>query len=215
MRKGLPGASPARAPLGTGTPGDGHPGDGHRAPAAPRELLPHTVQSPRTGGTRGVAQGSSRPERRSNAFGGGSHLHCPPISSLQRPQGRAQCWGGAASTHFGGARSLRGGQRRWGVPAPALCHDPPLSSGAAPNPGAGEGELGQVPPPGGGCGGRPGWAIFQCCRCLRVRRERRREEEEEARAAPWVSPRPSPPAAAGLSGDEVAPVREVSLLLLG
>lgn len=101
------------------------------------------------------------------------------------------------------------------MPAPALCHDPPFQWGAL-NPRAGEGELGQVPPPGGGCGGRPGWAIFQCCRCLRVRRERRREEEEEeARAAQWVSPHPSPPAAAGPSGDEVAPVREVSLLLLG
>lgn len=79
-----------------------HPGDGHRAPRALRELLPHTVQSPRTGGTKGVAQGTAGPEQRSNAFGEGSHFHCPPISSLQRPQGRAQCWGGAASTHFGG-----------------------------------------------------------------------------------------------------------------
>lgn len=55
MRKGLPGASHARAPLGMGTPGDGH-----RALAALRELLPRTVQSPRTGGTKGVAQGRGR-----------------------------------------------------------------------------------------------------------------------------------------------------------
>lgn len=214
MRKGLPRASPARAPLGTGTLGDWHPRDGHRAPAAPRELLPHTVQSPRTGGTSGVAQGSSRPEQRSNAFGGGSHIHCPPISSLQRPQGRAQCWGGQPAPTLAGRDHCMGGSEGGGC-QPRLSATTPLSSGATLNPGAGEGELGQVPLPGGGCGGRPGWAIFQCCRCLRVRRERRREEEEEARAAPWVSPRPSPPAAAGLSGDEVAPVREVSLLLLG
>lgn len=80
-----------------GTPGDWHPwgwAPQGWAPS-PRELLPHTVQSPRTGGTKGVAQGSSRPEQRSNAFWGGSHLHCPPVSSLQRPQGRAQCWGGS------------------------------------------------------------------------------------------------------------------------
>lgn len=58
--------------------------------------------------------------------------------------------------------------------------------------------------------------IFQCCRCLRMRKEWKREEEK-ARAAQWVSPRPSPPAAedAGPSGDEVALVGEVSLLLLG
>lgn len=159
MRKGLPRASPARAPLGTGTLGDWHPRDGHRAPAAPRELLPHTVQSPRTGGTSGVAQGSSRPEQRSNAFGGGSHIHCPPISSLQRPQGRAQCWGGAASTHFGRARSLHGGQRRWGVPAPALCHDSPFQWGY-PEPRGWGGGAGPGAPPGRGLRGPPGLGHF-------------------------------------------------------
>lgn len=63
----------------------------------------HTQCShPGLGGQRGLPRVAAGPEQRSNAFGGGSHLHCPPISSLQRPQGRAQCWGGAASTHFGG-----------------------------------------------------------------------------------------------------------------
>lgn len=115
-----------------------------------------------------------------------------------------------------------GGAAKAGGPSPGSLPGTPFASGAAPNPSAGEkGELGRVPPLQppprvGGCGGHPGWVIFQCCRCLRMRKEWKREEEK-ARAAQWVSPRPSPPAAedAGPSGDEVALVGEVSLLLLG
>lgn len=146
-------------------------------------------------------------------FGGWSHLHCPPISSLQRPQGRAQCWGVSQHPPWQGEMAAWGAAKV-GVQALALCLAP-LSSGAAPNRRAGEGELGAGAPPGRGLRGPPGLGHFPVLPCLRVRRERRREEGEGARAAQWVSPRPSPPAAAGPSGDEVAPVREVSLLLLG
>lgn len=148
-------------------------------------------------------------------FGGGVTLSLPPTSLPCRgPRAEPSAGeGGQPAPLWRGEITARGAAKVGGAsPGSATIS---LSSGAAPTPRAEQGELGQVPPPGGGCGGRPGWAIFQCCRCLRVRRERRKGEEEEARAARWVSPRPSPPAAAGPSGDEVAPVWEVSLLLLG
>lgn len=163
------------------------------------------------GGHKGrFAWGSSRPGRRSNPCGGLASAG-PLISSLQ---GR---WGKAQRPLWMGEITALGEQQRQGVPAPALCQSPPLLVGLPHNPALGRGgNWGGCPPRAGGCGGHPGWAIFQCCRCLRVRREWRREEDK-ARAAPWVSPHPSPLAAGdtGPSGNEVAPVREVSLLLLG
>lgn len=169
---------------------------------------------PGLGGQAGLPRVAAGQSKGLMHLGGGLTFTAPPSLPCRGPRAEPSAGGGQPAPTLAGRDHCMGGSEGGGC-QPRLSATTPLSSGATLNPGAGEGELGQVPLPGGGCGGRPGWAIFQCCRCLRVRRERRREEEEEARAAPWVSPRPSPPAAAGLSGDEVAPVREVSLLLLG
>lgn len=117
------------------------PGDWHWAPAAPREPLPHTVQSARTGGTREAAQGSSRLEQRSNAFGG-SHLHCPPSLPCRGPRAEPSA-GGAASTHFGGVRSLHGGCEGGGSQPRLSATTPPFPVGLPRTPGLGRGSWGR------------------------------------------------------------------------
>lgn len=116
---------------------------------------------PGPGGQRGLPRVAAGQSKGLMHLGGGclTFTAPPPVSSLQRPQGRARCWGAAARTHFGGVRSLHGGQRRWEVPAPALCHDLPFQWGC-PEPQGWGGGAGAGAPPGRGLWGPPGLGHF-------------------------------------------------------
>lgn len=135
----------------------GTPRDGHRAPASPQELLSHTQCShPGFGGwggkRGGFAWGNSRPERRSNAFGGGlTFADHPPRQSLpcRSPAAKPGAGGGAqpAPTLDGWDHCLGGGSKGRGSQPRLFAGDPLCQRGCPKSQRWGEGGAGAGAPP--------------------------------------------------------------------